>query len=510
MLSRVLKKSICFLCAICLAYALLFTFYGCGHTSDNTDGWGVGDIASRIPVSIYFPGSPGKDMDRVLEEIEKESAPLLNIELKFNWIEASEYEGAIASKLASAQNFDAFYYSEVYDLGESGSALTLLELVNNNLVYNINGLFQQYAPGIYGSLSEEEMKAITFDNKIVAIPWRFPVSSRKSAAVRDDLNALYIEGGVADFEDLEVFADKITGSKINIVPIGLFTGTLELFAPHMGFTVFDERLGLVYRENDPGMQLMLWEETPEYRDVLLRLLSWYKKGYIPSEFENKDEAGFFYGKYACFIDEIYQALFMNTRIKAGIDTEFKYKIYSLYPEYKMPKKSLLENAILINKNSSKPESVLMFLEWVHSSQKNHDLLMYGIEGEHYTIYGEQYVLPPQVNIENHPYMGWGGSEAFLNINFIRTSVYNDPFSKQLLTDETRSEYAPHHGIHPVLRDFEAIKRRTDNFQKLNKPSLSMLDNPDNIERFIAENSDYSFHKTVEELQRQLNEWFIRK
>ncbi len=45
----------------------------------------------------------------------------------------------------------------------------------------------------------------------------------------------------------------------------------------------------------------------------------------------------------------------------------------------------MENIIGISAKSENAEDVLRFIEWVHASQENYDLFVYGIEGKDYTI-----------------------------------------------------------------------------------------------------------------------------
>ena len=106
---------------------------------------------------------------------------------------------------------------------------------------------------------------------------------------------------------------------------------------------------------------------------------------------------------------------------------------------------LTTGSLALSANSEDIERTLMFLDWLQSSQDNYDLFMYGIEGKHYQLNGDQLVFPEGITIDRNAWLGWDGRQAFKNLAYERFAAGSPADAKELYAENIRfkSVLAPH-------------------------------------------------------------------
>jgi putative aldouronate transport system substrate-binding protein len=143
---------------------------------------------------------------------------------------------------------------------------------------------------------------------------------------------------------------------------------LGLFADAYGYVILDDDLGLVYKWDDPDVRIQAWEQTPVFKDCLNRIKSWRDKGYLMKSagISQLNVNMISSGKWASFVGMLGQ--------QYGFAT-WNYKAYRLHDGYSV-RQHPLKRGMAINAKSASTERVLMFIDWLESSQENYDLYMY--------------------------------------------------------------------------------------------------------------------------------------
>lgn len=487
-------------------YVIFLFLTACIYNTETDNNSSIENISEKVPVTFYFPGKQKKDVDKVLKKAEEKTKEALNIVINFKWIPYNSYEKEIYKLLCSGDGFEVFYYSDAFDM-TGDPHLSLRKLLQEGYISDISAILKKYTPGLYKSYKKKELSFSTVEGQLVGLPAKYFVSRRPFVIIREDFEKKYAVKGIYDYSGFQKILSEIKRNHKEIVPLGLYKGTMDLFALRGGYVIFNSRLGLVYREDDPNMKLVQWENTPEYKKALSILKNWYEEEYILEktyeklEFENIESE-----KYACFIDGFEKSLLFNTVNKSKLMEAFKYEAYALNPEKKAQRSSPMKNSLLFNAGSENLEYAMMLVEWIQSEQSNYDLMIYGIEGDHYTFYGNQYRLPSGINYNDHNYMGWNGHKAFLNMDFCRTGIYNSPLAKEyymdMLTEKT--EYAGHYGFYAAPGFENSISDRIKYFRVMDRPDLNYILNYNNNTDYKLFNTE--FHETVEQLQMQFDSW----
>ncbi len=307
-------------------------------------------------------------------------------------------------------------YGKAVELLEDCDAINtggnFAKLAENGLLMDITDLLPKYAPSYYTKLTEAELELVTYNGRIYGIPPHMPGMSRYCVMVQSDVAK---ELGITEIKDLEDYGRLLALIKSNIpelVPVdedSFIRSYKSLLIYLSGYVDPTDEMCIVYKYDDPEMKLVPFEQTTEYRELADLIKAWYEKGYIGESKKGYDDM-------AKICVPLYEAIYIINM------TQTPWKIYPLYPDRPSIKYPSMENIIGISAKSEKAEDVLRFIEWVHSSQENYDLFMYGIEGKDYTIENGR--------LKRLQYNSHMGDPAFWDIDYMRDET---GFSKDFLT-----------------------------------------------------------------------------
>lgn len=455
-------------------------------------------------LTIYFEAQTNSALKEVLEAINQKLRSDLKTELAFEfvWDYPENYLNTVKQAIASGSPCDAFYYSSYFPVSTKA-------LASEGLIMDLTDKFPQNAPDYYGSFSKEDIAAISTNGKVYAIPSRIPRAARKCAIVRQDLMEKYEIPEIKSYQDYEVYLETIKSKEQNLVPMNYWETTLGLFSESSGYATLDYELGLVYKWNtsSPSVKLEVWEQTDGFSEGLNIIKNWYDKGYLMKNIgiAQIDESMIAGGKWASFIgnwgDEFnYNAILIANGIK-----DYKYKAYQLYNGLSA-RYSPLENGLLISAKSSQADRVLMFINWLESSQDNYDMLMYGIKGVHYTV-GKDFITPPEdINISNS-FFQWGWKVPFRNFDYERANfsgLKEDVVRYNEIINE-KTKYSPLLSFYPdysPVSDLLVFRRLA--FSNLDQKVYTGIFKQSDIDEFIKEQKDNGIGSIVSELQNQID------
>lgn len=298
-------------------------------------------------------------------------------------------------------------------------------LINKDAVMDVTELFKKYAPNYYNQFTPEELDQVTYDGKIMAIPNHSSASKRISVAVRADLlEKLGIES-IKNFDEYESFLEAVEAINPDFLSTSIINPS-KISMEYYGYASLPG--GMVYKWDDIEYKVFPWEKTNAFQKALNLQYEWINKGYFNKMWNTTDiwPRYFIYymedlinsintGKVASFISD-WDTAVVTTRI---INGKHDYKIFPLNMDKAAFETSRNEPVIVIGKNTRNAEKILQFIDWVHSSQRNYDLFMYGVEGENYTLENNMVKLPDKASMIQY---NWYGSEAFRNDKYERQFI----------------------------------------------------------------------------------------
>jgi putative aldouronate transport system substrate-binding protein len=455
-------------------------------------------------ITIYFENRANTVMPDVLAAVNEKLRSELKTELAFEmiWENPDQYYAKIKEDMAAGKPCDAFSYSSYFPA-------SLGQLAKDGLARELTSDLTKYAPNYIGKFSSEDIKAISTDGKIYAIPYRIPAASIKCAIVRDDLMTRYNIPEIKSYKDFEVYLNAVKKNDPDLIPLNYWDTTLGLFSEINGYAVLDYEIGLVYKWDDPSMKVMAWEQTPDFADGIRTIQDWYDKQYLIQNMgiAQIDENMITSGKWASFIGNWGDEFNYNGILALGGIRNYKYIAYPLYNGIS-PRNSPLENALVINPKSAQSDRVLMFINWLQSKQENYDLLMYGVKGRNYTDMGD-YIVPPEDVDEQDSFFNWGWRAPFRNIEYERAnfSGLKEEVVRYNKVIEEKTKYLPSIGFLP---DFSAVSdlitMRRLGFTELDQKVYNGILGKNDIDDFIKEQKENGVQNIIDEIQKQLDEF----
>ena len=463
------------------------------------------DVSSlkQAKIIIYLESRSNSVMPDVLAAVNEKLRAELKTELEFQmiWDTPDQFLSRVRKDTASGVQCDAFFYSSSY------FPTSLRQLVKEGLAKDLTTDLTKYAPDYISQFSSDELKAISINGKLYAIPYRIPTATRKCVMVRDNLMAKYNIPEIKNYKDFEVYLDAVKKNESNIIPLDYWDTTIGLFSEVNGYAVLDYELGLVYKWNDPDMKLMAWEQTPEFADGIKKIKEWYEEGYLIKNYGVAEiDAGVISsGRWSSFIGNWGDEFWYNSVLAAHGIKDYRYVAYQLNDGISA-RNSPLESSLVVNEKSTQSDRVLMFINWLQSRQENYDLLMYGVKGKNYTDMGD-YIVPAEVSSEEDSFLNWGWRGPFRNIMYERAnfSGLKEDIARYDQVIEEKTRYSPAAGFVPdysSLQDIVTLRRMgyNDMDQKVYTGTLEEND----TEEFIKEQKDNGTQKLVDEAQKQLD------
>lgn len=459
-------------------------------------------------LSFYFEAQQSRAMNDVLQAVNRKLKDDIGAEISFEfiWENPERYLDRIRQDIAAGLPCDAFYYSSYFPI-------SIQSLVKENLVMDLTELFPQVAYQYYGQFTNEDIDALSVNGKLYSIPARLPGAIRKCAIVRQDLMEKYNIPAIHNYDDYEFFLKTIKENEPDMIPMNYWDTTLGLFSDVNGYVNVDYEMGLVYRWDNSSVKIEAWEQTPVFMESMNRIKGWYEKEYLTKNVGIAEIDDFMVtnGKWASFIGNWGDQFNYNTIVQASELKDMSYAAYQLYDGISA-RNPLMESGLLVSSHSKNAEKVLQFVNWLQSSQENYDLFMYGVEGTHY-IQKEDYIKPPEDTDMSNTFYQWGWKSPFRNIDFERASFPDMKKDVQQYYEviTNSSKYPPHIGFYPdysTVNDIATLRRM--GFSSLDRKVYTGFFEQQDVIDYIKEQKDFGMDNLVEEIQRQLDEYLLKR
>ncbi len=460
----------------------------------------------RTSIKIFFPGYQPRNWSEAKAEIEKRTRDTLNITLDFIWTDQYAYISHVKTLQASNDYVDAFVLAS-----PDGASPDFTKLAREGMLEDITDIFPQSAPALYKKYSNEELAYASVDSKLYAVPSLYTVADSPNIIIDDSLLKKYKINNITDFEQYEAFLKKVKENEPDTIPC-VDTGTFINALPSVfGYAVADKPNMLVYKWDDPEMNLMAWETTPEFQDTVNMMIEWYQKGYqkaAPTRTNNIRAASVMIGSPMSPPSEKAQKVSLSN--SAGIGTTFEFdsvRVCRIFPEKTIQRdnpmgKYYVNGSFVFPKASKNTEMVLRFLEWVQLDRNNYNLLLYGIEGKDHVIKDGRPQLPKGMNSVGSSYMYWGGHWAFKNLEYETAEKNVQPLMEYL---KRNSEYPPHGVFYPEYGGLEQVAaQRAKTLQEFyTRISQGEVKTPEQLEKLINKMEDIGTDELIAMAQGQL-------
>jgi len=468
---------------------------------------------------------PGKqeDSERVWAEFNKKLEPLLpNTTVEF--VELSRAEFQEKWKLLAASG-------EEMDLAWTGYLVPFVPEVQKGAFLPLDDLIDQYAPNLRKNVPEWIMKRTVVDGKTYAVPnQQLEAGMGPSLKVPKDLADKYLDMNKLQevnfanstsarevYEPIEAYLQALKDNKL--LGKGVSIGTIGSFLPGKGYEVFASTNYIAgYRIDDKSFKVVPMFETPEMQTFYDVAADWFKKGYIRKDILSVQDPRVEDGKAGGSVLWAHNHTVEGTTVTAGNAEAGTVDYYNI----PLSNSAFIgtgdaATATAIPRTSKNPERAIQLLDLINSEQGKelYDLLVWGIEGEHY-----KKVSPTR--IETIGYTGQGAPDSKYGLwkwvmgnTFMTYETQADAegyisFVKKLHETAVKSalmSFKPDtSAIATELAQVNAVREEYDNLQHSALKSGALPDHKKTYQEAVEKMKKAGSDKIVAEMQRQVDEY----
>lgn len=506
---------------LCLMMAVLmvfgFTLAGCNKSANNesteanlTQGTTNAASSEAAPTPLpevklmwFVPGPyPQPDQDLVFENANKIIKEKINATVDFQAYNFGEYQEKIKVIQAASESFDICFTAHWFN--------NYLLNVAKGAFLPLDDLLSTYAPNLLASMSSEVWDAARVNGKIYGvINQQIQARTANMEVVKEyadkyglDLNIDYTK---FKLEDLEPFFERfIAAEKNKFATVVHWKNFIDYYG--MEFLAGDSVPAAIMMD-DTSLKVFNPFESEQFKSYLALSKKWVEKGYYKSkEYLTAKESG----------DQIGAgnvAIWFGGTWKPGGEVDAS-RIYNrpiadraISPAY-LTTNGIIATMFAISRTSKNPERAMMLLELVNSNVELYNMLVFGLEGTHYTKKSGTYIEPVKDNKYAASYSWvWGN-----NFNAYLTEGQPEDVWEQTKKLNETSKKSPAIGF---TFDQTNVTTESSNCGAVIKEYLDGLN-----DGFLSFEKDYPIfieklkkagsEKIITEMQKQLDAWKAAK
>jgi putative aldouronate transport system substrate-binding protein len=350
---------------------------------------GSGGTAGKLPLRYYMPGGPSTDAAVVTAAINEALArDGVNIDFQPIYVDWGQWESKTNLMLSTGEEFEMFEIMCDY--------IPISAYTSRNQVADLTNLVNQ-APNLKARFDKPLWDSATVDGKIYAIPayWRDASGDSESWVVlRKDIFDKYglpypttTDQMISVFQTLQQRWRAEDGKNRYVYEHELKRPPTAIHRTYDTWPFYVSGDGIFFVKQNG--EAAMYFETPEFRKDAEFMNALYTRGLIHPDILNLpmdtwrattyDDGDFL----ACFMTGPYWD--SQLTVKGLLDA--KIIKYDLAPNKPYITTMPLLNANAVPLSTKNPEAAIKFLDWMYSSQANQDLVLYGIQGTHWTPVG---------------------------------------------------------------------------------------------------------------------------
>lgn len=384
------------------------------------------DTSKRVDLVCYFTGEEPKDMEKVAEKINEVLLEKINATITFNFTTSTDVGSKYNMILAGGEDCDIIY---------TATWLNYYKLIEQDAFTELTDLIDKYAPDFKAMAGQSYFDQVTLDGEIYSMPNTFNEYNTGGVIYREDLRKKYDLPVPDSIENIEAY---MKGIKENVpTQLDITDNPHGLFDVKNPFVTPGNKFGLNVEYNNPSEVINLWE-SEEYLNELKTIRRWAEAGYwsksaIANAKADKME-DFKAGKIVIYCNGTNIGKYISAKTAMAAthpDWEVGYVPFAESNGITYPN-SPLGNGTAIPSSSKNPERAMMAINLLFTDKELNQLLMYGIEDEHYTVDANGFY--ESVSGSAYEY------EAACSWNF-RNSEYMLPTKENVERDEYFKEFA---------------------------------------------------------------------
>lgn len=376
------------------------------QTSEPTES-----APEEVKLKVMLFGDKPIEMEKILAEFEKRTQGTLNTKLDIEFNPFDDHKKKLNLKLTAGESVDFAFDAPWGSLNQN---------VSNGYYQELDKYFNndEY-PGLKKAFPKDYLDANSINGHIYGIPITNAFYDIEVVFIRKDLREKFGMQPIQSYDDLKAYLENVQQQEKSMIPFGLMNlrGFFKMFG------VEEKKLTNVkmVAGTSPGFNVILSDDGKKVLGATTLGDSADKFASLPAPFndpyylypqydkyvewnkfvqkdvlsEKDPQALFVAGKSAANEGTINQAAQIRQKLKAAVPgADIEMFVYNTFIRNMEPDAIGTDykawNDIVIPVTSKNTDRTMKFLDWLFSSQENHDLIENGIEGEHWTKDGDRY------------------------------------------------------------------------------------------------------------------------
>ena len=366
-----------------------------------------------VTLKIVFPGDEPPDQDAVNEAVSKKMAEdgLGNFKFEYTFIPWDQYWNRLSMIRAGEEDYDIMWQHSEY----------IRSAIAGGLVANLSPSLEKYGQGLLSYIPDYAWSGSALDGNYYAIPRVVPNAQYDWVlSIRGDLRKKYGLPELKTIDDVETYFQTIKDNEPDIAPTGYIPFREVFYREYIPSWYLPTQSVAVDLE-DPEFKVINFFASDEFAEMAAKSEEFRQKGFYYPDYGTQyaHETGFMAGLCAaCFGNTMWPTERIDTLVTnvpgAEIETVF------VNPELPKYMTATSDNLFAVFEHSKNIDAAVAFINWIHESQENYDLITYGIEGVNYNLDGES------VSIE-----GIEQENLYQPISWVWTDLRYNRYSKNL-------------------------------------------------------------------------------
>jgi putative aldouronate transport system substrate-binding protein len=347
------------------------------------------DTSKEVNLKMIFVGPKPVDYDLVFAEINKKLKDKINATVEGEFLDWSDWAQKYPLKLAANEDFDLIYSANWAGYNDQALKGGFLELTDEML--------STYAPETWAKMSQVGWDQAKVNGKLYMVPQNSDESVEKLILYREDLRTKYNLPEINSSETYATYLKTVAENEKGIVPFTPETGDWKyhnldrvLLKQQSEWNMFDLDMPFAFKLTDEAGKVFNVYETGEFKDLLV----YYKdladnnawsKNVLNSK--NDHQADFKAGKTAS-ITHNSGTLGALMALMRQENSPYEVKLADINQGKKKSVAISTQNGTSVHATSKNVERSIMFIDLMQNDKELHDLIMYGINGVHYTPVGD--------------------------------------------------------------------------------------------------------------------------
>jgi len=392
--------------SILIAITLLSSLIaGCSKSVEETKPSGNGgeqkpasenegaSIGEKVELTWYTVGVPHKDTPLVMEKFNEMVLRDFNATVNLNFMGWDDWETKYNLLLTTGEKIDAIFAS---------SWAKYFQYANDGAFMDITNLIPQYMPESAKAVPQQDWEEVKVGGKIYAVPSTYTEYTPYGLIYREDWRTKYNLPEPTDLDSMEQYLEGIKKNESEVIPLngGVYMDVRNLYESFTGLEKIaneDDNVIKIKSYQTPG-DIIAYPFTDEYVTFVKRMKQWADKGFwskntLSSKVGTWDTIQT--GTSAAGNANPSGAQFLIDTLKINHpDYELAYFPYTRFHNY-VYSNLAINNGTAIPATATNPERSLMVLDKLRNDPAYFNLMLYGIEGNHFDLTedGQHLIVP---------------------------------------------------------------------------------------------------------------------